>query len=706
MSIKGKIVKYTVAASVVATSFAGIPLSGKGLAEKFGVQSAYATELTATATALDSLKKVYDNLGQDGLADVEAARTAVKNLSWEQKRAIVAPITDRISAKYPLTAEQRGVASALVSDLLTAQFDANGAFIESVRTNQDYRNLAAALIAEAKLPTNTSLDSFVNYVNVIAENAKTKINNLSITQLAEIQASNDKLNEFVTSLIQDELNKTDSVFGKFAAYYGITTVEMDQVRVNLRNAITVPVYNDALYAIGTAYLKSFVNISTPGNIGGVIVDPGSSFDQQFNDLLKKLEGATDAEKAELVKKAIELAIAEINKWSKFDASKLVKIVDGKAVLEINTEINKNLEESQKVFDKLSDFFKAAKVTAALPSLKFTIDLGALEPSAAIVKLSEGAMKKWQSGSFSTIGFGIDGLVVSLPDAADYAKSLELEVGQSDASKEAAVKGYPTLSAVYDFSLKLGGQAVDQFANPISISIPLSKKDGVDQELLTVAKIVNGKLQFVGGVVADGMITESRDTFSSYVVVENKVKFSDTAAVQAWAGRQIEVLAAKGAIQGRSAGKFVPKGDITRAEFAKILISALNLESAGNKVSFTDVPSDSWYAPYVGAAVKLGIINGRTATTFAPNATITRAEMATMISRALQTTQGAAAVKDEAAALKGFSDASTISSSLKAGVAFAAENGLIIGNNGKFAPNAKANRAEAAVILYRAINFKK
>lgn len=75
----------------------------------------------------------------------------------------------------------------------------------------------------------------------------------------------------------------------------------------------------------------------------------------------------------------------------------------------------------------------------------------------------------------------------------------------------------------------------------------------------------------------------------------------------------------------------------------------------------------------------------------------------MISRAIKSVNPAATTT--ASALSKFSDAAKISASLRDGVAFAASNNLVIGNAGKFSPNNTATRAEAAVIIYRTINFK-
>ncbi|MNC68781.1 Endo-1,4-beta-xylanase A precursor [compost metagenome] len=76
----------------------------------------------------------------------------------------------------------------------------------------------------------------------------------------------------------------------------------------------------------------------------------------------------------------------------------------------------------------------------------------------------------------------------------------------------------------------------------------------------------------------------------------------------------------------------------------------------------------------------------------------------MIARAVKAVNPEATAGD-ASSLTKFSDAAKIAASLKDGVAFAASHNLVIGNAGKFNPTNTATRAEAAVIIYRTINFK-
>ncbi|MBR2001173.1 MAG: S-layer homology domain-containing protein [Firmicutes bacterium] len=94
-------------------------------------------------------------------------------------------------------------------------------------------------------------------------------------------------------------------------------------------------------------------------------------------------------------------------------------------------------------------------------------------------------------------------------------------------------------------------------------------------------------------------------------------------------KAIEELASRGIISGRSADKFDPNATMTRAEFAAIVVNALGLEL--EKVdTFTDVDTNKWYAGFVGTAYRYGIVKGTSTTTFHPNGTITKQEAATMV----------------------------------------------------------------------------
>lgn len=112
---------------------------------------------------------------------------------------------------------------------------------------------------------------------------------------------------------------------------------------------------------------------------------------------------------------------------------------------------------------------------------------------------------------------------------------------------------------------------------------------------------------------------------------------------------IEELASRGIINGMSKDTFAPNKTMTRAEFAAIVTRALGLAAKDTK-AFTDVPSSKWYAGYIGAANSSGIVNGVGGGKFNPDGTITRQEAAAMVARAaklcgLDTTMDAVATRN-------------------------------------------------------------
>ncbi len=114
------------------------------------------------------------------------------------------------------------------------------------------------------------------------------------------------------------------------------------------------------------------------------------------------------------------------------------------------------------------------------------------------------------------------------------------------------------------------------------------------------------------------------------VTKPGITFGDIAASK---NREaIEALAAREIINGMGDDSFAPEATMTRAQYATIIVKALGLLPKANG-KFTDVAADKWYAPYIGTANAYGIVNGISDTEFNPEGTITRQEAALMTVRA-------------------------------------------------------------------------
>lgn len=157
----------------------------------------------------------------------------------------------------------------------------------------------------------------------------------------------------------------------------------------------------------------------------------------------------------------------------------------------------------------------------------------------------------------------------------------------------------------------------------------------------------------------------------------------------WGYESIMDLYNKKIVSGRSNTTFAPEDKITRAEFAKLIVSAKEL-SGDAELSFKDVETSEWYYQYVSIAVANEIIKGLNEDIFAPNENITRQDAAVMLARTID---------DEEAVAETFKDDANISEYAKKAVYMLKSKGLIGGYEGNFNPLNNLTRAEAAQMIF-------
>ncbi|MEK5438826.1 hypothetical protein BSK65_03785 [Paenibacillus odorifer] len=181
-------------------------------------------------------------------------------------------------------------------------------------------------------------------------------------------------------------------------------------------------------------------------------------------------------------------------------------------------------------------------------------------------------------------------------------------------------------------------------------------------------------------------------------------FSDI--VSHWAKQDIMEMVTKGIVEGMDADSFAPNNNITRAQFAALIARALDLTEGSGGNPFTDVKSGVWYEDTVKKAYAAGIISGLSKTKFAPEKSITREEMTTMLMRAKAYASGVKVDSMASDSTTTFKDDSKISPWAKASVGFALKSGLMKGRTQTtFAPKESATRAESATVIKRLLNSK-
>ena len=166
----------------------------------------------------------------------------------------------------------------------------------------------------------------------------------------------------------------------------------------------------------------------------------------------------------------------------------------------------------------------------------------------------------------------------------------------------------------------------------------------------------------------------------------------------WFYEAVQYVYDKGMMTGVSADRFAPASTTTRGMIVTILYRLENEPAVSGGSAFTDVENGAWYADAVVWAAANDIVNGTSATTFAPNSPITREQMAAILYRY-------AAYKgydvSQKADLSGYTDAASISGYAKDALAWANAQKLITGvTDTTLNPQGSATRAQVATILMR------
>ena len=179
--------------------------------------------------------------------------------------------------------------------------------------------------------------------------------------------------------------------------------------------------------------------------------------------------------------------------------------------------------------------------------------------------------------------------------------------------------------------------------------------------------------------------------TAFAAVED-TGFSDVAA-DAWYADAVEYVRDNGLMSGTSATTFAPEGTMTRA----MLVTALWREAGSPVVNyamdFDDVDEDQWYTEAVRWAASEGIVTG-TGKGFSPDAALTRESLAAILFRYA----GGQADADQ---LGSYADGAGVSAWAREAMNWAVAQGLITGKSGgRLDPGGTASRAEVSAILMR------
>lgn len=270
-----------------------------------------------------------------------------------------------------------------------------------------------------------------------------------------------------------------------------------------------------------------------------------------------------------------------------------------------------------------------------------------------------------------------------------------------------------LGAIVNFHIDIinakTGKAIgtaDQFSKALTRVIPLPKNiTGMPEQWGAFRyNETIGKFEFVPaqavqiGDVWYAMIRSYSN--SVYVTVQNQVSFADVQ--KHWGEPYIQLAAAKGLVEGVGGGRFAPDKSVTRAEFAAMLVRALGRgDSAGSTAPYSDVKQDAWYFDAVVKAKELGLLDFVSGTRFKPDQPLTREEMASMLAAVIALEK--LPITKENVNLNGYRDIAIVDAAYLEDVRLMVKLNIMTGTSeDTFSPKGETTRAQTAVVFIRTL----
>ena len=310
----------------------------------------------------------------------------------------------------------------------------------------------------------------------------------------------------------------------------------------------------------------------------------------------------------------------------------------------------------------------------------------------------------------SVNIGLDTL--KQLDTASAGGDIILRANKVDALRSTEAKAAIETRPAYDLSLVYlsgGKETPITSLNGHTISVRLSYtpvKGEQTGNLYAVYVDDAGKVEWITKSSYDASLKAvvfETGHFSVYGVGYKNPAPAFTDIHNHWAADNILFAASRGLLSGTSDTTFSPNTGMTRGMFVTALGRLAGINPDSYKTGkFTDVKADAYYAPYVNWAAQNGIVEGVTATTFAPDTNINREQMAVIMANYAKKL-GYDLPKTLQAVT--FADNAQISSWAKNAVRAMQQAGILAGKNGnKFDPKGTATRAEVATVLRRFVEI--
>ncbi|WP_083677694.1 S8 family serine peptidase [Paenibacillus sp. FSL R7-0337] len=361
--------------------------------------------------------------------------------------------------------------------------------------------------------------------------------------------------------------------------------------------------------------------------------------------------------------------------------------------------------------------KAALAKAAAAKTAVVISVSSIADKSAELSLTAEQLKLLAGmPAGSTVIVNIAGSAVSLPvsllAASPAGQSLKLVIKQEPDAAGKLIAGTPGAKIIgtpvsYEASWTTAtGSTYLNVPTNVFIKRTFTVPGKIESKTAGVLFEKDGLVTPVASVFtpqADGttLVTVSRPGFSVYAAV-SKPAAAFTDITNSKSAVAIQTLADKLIIQGTSATTFAPQSNLTRAEFTALLTRALGLRTDAS-VTFSDVKSTDWYAKDVAAASKAGLILGIGGGKFAPTQKVTRQELAVILDRAVKLT-GTELKAVANPSFTTYSDSAKVAPYAKDSLLALTKAGVFASESGiAFNPTAPATRETAAAALYELLS---
>lgn len=294
-------------------------------------------------------------------------------------------------------------------------------------------------------------------------------------------------------------------------------------------------------------------------------------------------------------------------------------------------------------------------------------------------------------------------------AGGSGKKADIELSVAAAEKAALAEGIRQALGgrpLIRVEAKVNGKPWANGGNTkLAVSVPYapSAAEQARYEKLAVRTLLeDGRMMPVFNGAYDhalGAMTFSVTESGLYGIVFGEKSFADLTAAE-WSRTAVEVLAAKGIIDGTAPDAYSPSAAVTRADFTALLVKTLGFAGPAES-GFADISRAHLHYRELALAEKLGIVQGSGGNRFEPSAPITRQDMMVLTARALEAAEslGGGGASAEAG-LAAFADGGQVAEYAQESAAALVGMGLIQGADGRLQPLSNLTRAEAAVLLYR------